>query len=166
MNDRQIMVGQVSGLFGVQGWVKIYSFTQPIENIFSYGPWWLRSVREGKEETEKFVVANSRRQGRGLVAQLAGIDDRNAAADLVGAEIFVDRDQFANTATDEYYWADLVGLTVETEEGGLLGCVDSVLATGANDVLIVEGERRHLVPFVTGQVIKEVDTEAGKIVVV
>ena len=165
MTDRQVMVGRVSGLFGVQGWVKIYSFTQPVENIFRYKPWHLRSVERSQKTAGDYVVADSRRQGKGLVAQFAGVNDRDAAAELVGAKIFVERRQFAGTEPGEHYWADLVGLPVETTDGQVLGLVESLLETGANDVLVIEGDQRHLVPFVTEQVVKDIDMDAGKIVV-
>lgn len=165
MIDRQVMVGRVSGLFGVQGWVKIYSFTQPIENIFRYKPWHLCKEGQSEKDGRDYEVADSRRQGKGLIAQFSGIDDRGKAADLIGAEIFVARRQFAGTGPGEHYWADLVGLPVETVDGQPLGRVDSLLATGANDVLVIEGEQRHLVPFIAGKVVKDVDMDAGKIVV-
>jgi 16S rRNA processing protein RimM len=165
MTDRQVLVGRISGLFGVRGWVKIYSFTQPIENIFRYKPWHLRSVKQGKDIVDELVVTDSRSQGKALVAQFAGIDDRDLAAELVGADIFVERRQFSGTKPGQHYWSDLVGLPVETADGRLLGQVDSLLETGANDVLVIDGDKRCLVPFVVGQVIKTVDLNAGRIVV-
>lgn len=165
MADRQVMVGRVAGLFGVQGWVKIYSFTRPIENIFRYSPWHLRKENQSETNAKCYEVANSRRQGKGLIAQFTGVDARDKAAALVGAEIFVERRQFAGTEPGEHYWTDLVGLSAETVNGEVLGLVDSLLETGANDVLVIRGKRRHLVPFITGQVVKNVDMDAGKIVV-
>jgi len=165
MKDLQVLVGRISGLFGVRGWVKVYSFTQPIENIFRYRPWHLRGVKQGEDIVNEFVVSHSRSHGKGLVAQFAGIDDRDVAAGLVGAEIFVERGQFAGTEPGEHYWTDLVGLSVETVDGKSLGEVDSLLETGANDVLVIDGEKRYLVPFVAGQVVKAVDLDDGKIVV-
>jgi 16S rRNA processing protein RimM len=165
MTDRQVMVGRIAGLFGVQGWVKIYSFTEPIENIFRYSPWHLRKENQSENNANDYEVANSRRQGKGLIAQFTGIDDRDKAAGLVGAEIFVERGQFAGTEPGEYYWTDLVGLSAETLDGQVLGRVDSLLETGANDVLVIQGKRRYLVPFITGQVVKNVDMDGGKIVV-
>jgi len=165
MSDQQVMVGRVSGLFGVQGWVKIYSFTQPIENIFRYRPWQLRKGEQSEKTGENYEVANSRRQGKGLIAQFSGIDDRDKAIDLIGAEIFVERRQFADTEPGEHYWTDLVGLAVETVDGQSLGRVDSLFATGANDVLVIEGNQRYLVPFIAGDVVKDVDVDAGRIIV-
>lgn len=114
---------------------------------------------------DELLVSDSRRQGKGLIARFSGIEDRDTAAGLVGADIFVERRQFTGTQPGEHYWADLVGLPVETADGRMLGEVDSLLATGANDVLVIDGEKRRLVPFIAGQVIKAVDLDTGKIVV-
>lgn len=165
MTNRQVIVGRVSGLFGVQGRVKIYSFTQPIENIFRYSPWRLHKVNQSEKNAGDYEVADWRRQGKGLIAQFTGIDDPEKAAGLIGAEIFVERRQFSGTEPGEHYWTDLVGLPVETVDGQALGHVESLLETGANDVLVIEGDQRYLVPFIIGQVIKDVDMNAGKIVV-
>ena len=158
---RLVLVGRISGLYGVRGWVKIFSYTQPREKIVSYSPWVLR--RDG--DTQSYEIADGRTQGKAIVARLAGIDDRNAAASLIGAEILVAREQFSRAEEHEFFWADLVGLRVETEDGQLLGNVDHLLETGANDVLVVEGQRRVLVPFVMNEVVKRVDIGGGLIVV-
>jgi 16S rRNA processing protein RimM len=127
----------------------------------SYSPWVLR--RDG--DTQSYEITDGRTQGKAIVARFAGIDDRTAAASLVGAEILVAREQFSRAEEHEFFWADLVGLRVETEDGQLLGNVDHLLETGANDVLVVEGQRRVLVPFVMNEVVKRVDIGGGLIVV-
>ncbi len=104
-------------------------------------------------------------KGKTLVARFAGIDDRETAAALVGQDLSVDRDRLPETAEDEYYWADLTGLEVVNREGIVLGRVHNLLSTGANDVLVVRGDRERLVPFVQGQYVLEVDLEAGRILV-
>jgi len=88
---------------------------------------------------------------------------REQAATLVGSQIFVSRDQLPATAEDEYYWSDLEGLEVKTTSGELLGRVEKLMETGANDVLVIRGNREHLVPFVPGQYVKHVDLEGGMI---
>lgn len=127
----------------------------------SYSPWLLR--RNG--DAQSYEVADGRTQGKAMIARLTGIDDRDAAAPLVGAEILVARDQFSDTGEHEFFWIDLVGLRVETEDGQLIGEVDHLLETGANDVLVVDGQRRVLVPFVMNEVVKRVDISGGLIVV-
>lgn len=162
MDQQRVVVGRIAGLYGLKGWVKVISYTEPRKNILSYRPWYVE--RDGV--IEKFDLTAGREQGKGLVAQVAGIEDRDAAATLIGANILVNRDSFAPTGFDEYYWRDLVGLRVTTVEGEVLGVVDSLLETGANDVLVVvQNDHRRLIPFVVGDVVKSVDVEAATIVV-
>ncbi|MFI3157904.1 MAG: ribosome maturation factor RimM [Methylococcaceae bacterium] len=161
MSERYISVGKISGIFGIKGWVKVFSFTDPRENILTYSPWLLK-----KDDQAKAVnVIDGQLQGKTIVAQLAGIDDRDQAADLMGWDIFITRDQLPKAAKGEYYWSELIGLTVETIDGVPLGVVDSLLETGANDVIIVQGERERVIPFLQGQTIINVDLGAGRIIV-
>jgi 16S rRNA processing protein RimM len=156
-----VVVGRVAGLYGVKGWIKVISYTEPRKNILDYRPWHLE--QDGVIEEAGSVTG--RIQGKGLVANLAGIEDRDAAAGLIGANILVNRDLFAQPESDEYYWRDLVGLKVVTTEGVNLGSVESLLETGANDVLVLQGERRRLIPFVVDDIVKRVDLDAAKIIV-
>jgi 16S rRNA processing protein RimM len=154
------VLGRVSGLFGVRGWVKVFSHTSPKENILNYPAWFL--FREG--EWREYKLKQGKTQGKGIVALLEGVDDRNQAAELTGADIAVRRDQLPEISPDEYYWSDLEGRRVVTETGIELGRVDHLFETGANDVMMVKGERDHLLPFI-GQVIKEVDLDGDLITV-
>lgn len=160
-SSEYVDVGRINGLFGVKGWVKIYSHTQPRENIVTYKPWLLRLNGELKE----VKVAEGKRHGKGVVARLEGVEDRDAAQLLMGAEIAIRREQFKALQPDEYYWADLVGLKVENSEGVDLGVVDRLLETGSNDVLVLKGDRERLVPFIQGDVIEVIDLETGEMVV-
>lgn len=161
MDENLVVVGRVAGLYGVRGWIKVISYTDPRKNILGYRPWHL----ERAGIIEPVDLAAGREQGKGLVAQVAGIEDRDAAAGLIGANILVNRELFAQTGSNEYYWRDLVGLRVATIEGVTLGVVDSLLETGANDVLVLQGERRRLIPFVVDDIVKRVDLDAATIVV-
>lgn len=161
MAEQQVLVGRITGLYGVRGWVKVFSFTEPRENILEYAPWQLN--RDGN--STECTVAEGRVHGKGLIARIDGVVDRDAAALYVGAEIRVNRDRFGRVSADEHYWVDLEGLQVETVDGKPLGEVAHLFATGANDVLVVEGERRRLVPFVKGEIVKRVDKDGRKIVV-
>lgn len=151
-----LVLGRISGVYGVRGWVKVFSETEPRENILTYSPWYLGASRAACK------VATGRLQGKGLVARIEGCEDRDRAADLVGQEISVRRDQLPPSHADEFYWADLEGLSVETLDGTPLGRIDRLFATAANDVLVVKGERERLLPFVWEQVVKEVDFELGR----
>jgi 16S rRNA processing protein RimM len=156
-----VVVGHVAGLYGVKGWFKVISYTEPRRNILDYQPWHLEQA--GVIEPAGSLTGQI--QGKSLVAHLAGIEDRDAAAGLIGANIFVNRDLFVQTEKDEYYWRDLEGLQVVNVEGVSLGVVESLLETGANDVLILRGERRRLIPFVVDDIVKRVDLDAAKIIV-
>lgn len=150
-----LQVGYVSGLHGVSGWIKVYSYTDPPANIFDYDPW----IIEYSGQQHVVRLRDSRPQGAGLVAKLADVDDRDQAAALVNAKIFINRTQLPETVVGEYYWADLVGLAVLTDDGVELGTVERLIETGANDVMIIHGDRERLVPWIKGDVVKQVDLE-------
>ncbi len=157
-----ISVGEISGVFGVKGWVKVFSLTDPRENIISYSPWTLKKGSEVKQ----VKLINGKRQGKTVVALIDGVVDRTDAESYCGWEILIDKSQLPETAEGIYYWADLVGLIVETEQGINLGKVDYLLETGANDVLVVkEGKQERLIPFINEQVIKTVDLNNNKMIV-
>ena len=156
-------MGRIVGLYGVQGWLKIESWAEPRMRIFDYQPWRLR-IAPGVET--EISGATGRAQGKGMVAQLPGVDDREQAAALIGNDIYVDRAQLPAAAEGEYYWTDLEGLEVVTIEGVLLGQISHLFATGANDVIVVrEGARERLIPFVQGSYVRSVDLSAGRMVV-
>ncbi len=144
----------------MRGWVRVYSYTQPRENIVRYRPWLLR--REGGAWREAEVI-DGRAHGKGVVARLAECGDRDQAQLLMGCEIGIRREQLPALAPDEFYWNDLIGLRVINTGGEDLGTVEQMLETGANDVLVVRGERERLIPFVMKQVVVEVDLEQGLI---
>ncbi|MDP2099197.1 MAG: ribosome maturation factor RimM [Methylobacter sp.] len=161
MTEQQISVGKISGVFGIKGWVKVFSFTDPRENILTYSPWLLKKG----DESKILNVVDGQLQGKTIVAQLDGINDRDRAASLMGWDVFIRQDQLPKTGKNEYYWSELIGLKVETIDGIQLGVVDSLLETGANDVIIVQGERERVIPFLQGQTITTIDLNAGIIIV-
>jgi len=154
----RVTLGRIVGVFGVRGWVKVESETRPRENILGYRHWHL--ARDGAEW--QVDVLEGRPQGKGLVARLAGVDDRNQAEALVGAEIGIAADELPRAGPDEYYWSSLEGLTVVNAAGIELGCVAHLFETGANDVMVVRGEREHLIPFIR-DVVQEVNLDEGRI---
>lgn len=156
-----INVGKISGVFGIKGWVKVFSFTNPRDNILSYSPWLLK---KGTEE-KIIAVLDGQLQGKTIVAQLDGINDRDQAASLMGWEVFIKHKQLPATSEDEYYWSELVGLSVETIDGVQLGHIDSLMETGANDVVVVKGDRERAIPFLLDQTIVNIDLDAGKMIV-
>ena len=154
--DRLVVLGRIAGVFGVRGELRVESFTEPREGICDYAPWLLRQAGAVSERR----VATGRRHGRGMVVTLDGVTDRDQALALLGAEILVRRSQLPEAKRGEHYWVDLDGLKVETLDGRALGSVSHLFATGANDVLVVRGERERLIPCIPG-VIRAVDAEAG-----
>ncbi len=162
MSEQQhIHVGKISGVFGIKGWVKVFSYTDDRANILYYSPWLLKKA--GETKTLKVIDGNL--QGKAVVAQLEGIHDRDQAASLMSWDIFISHEQLPKAASGEYYWSDLIGLSVENTEGITLGVISGLLETGANDVIIVQGERERCIPFLQGQTVVSIDLNAGKMVV-
>jgi 16S rRNA processing protein RimM len=141
----RLCVGAIVGVFGVQGELKLRSYTDPIHGIARYRPWQLRQRGEAHEFSDPRV----RPHGKGLLLRLPGVDDRDAAERWAG----------------QYYWADLEGMAVSTVDGVELGTVSHLFSTGANDVMAVAGERERLIPYINDQVIRSVDPDARRIVV-
>jgi 16S rRNA processing protein RimM len=157
-----IVVGRIVGLYGVRGWVKVFSHTQPRENILGYTTWYLK--RDG--EWVGIALEEGRTQGKGIVAKLQGCDDRDAAAGLMETSVAIRREQLPPAAPGEYYWADLKGLRVSNLDGVELGRVSHLQETGANDVLVVrQGKQERLIPFVQGQFVTDIDLEKGEMTV-
>jgi len=162
-----LVVGKITGCYGVKGWVKIHSYTEPQENFLGFGQWLLR--RRGAVEPIEFD--DGRAQGKGLVAHIAGVDDRTLAESYRGLEVAVPADSLPDLEAGDYYWSQLQGLQVwcsdQSPEAGdqrvLLGAVDYLIETGANDVLVVkptEGsidDRERLIPYLPGDVVTRVD---------
>jgi len=160
--EQLVTLGHVTGAHGLQGWIKVHSDTSPRENIATYG----RLLLNQGEGWQSWKVSSGRRQGKNVVLKLKGCNDRNAAETLAGARIAIQRDQLPELeAADEFYWTDLEGLAVETAAGESLGSVDHLFETGANDVLVVKGDKERLVPFIWEQVVREVDLESRRMVV-
>jgi 16S rRNA processing protein RimM len=158
--ERKIVtLGHISGVHGISGWLKIHSLTEPREAIFEYQPWLLG------EQRETVRIKQGKRHGKHLIASLENTDGRDQSEQLVNRQIACYRDQFPDLPETSYYWTDLIGLTVETQGGTSLGTIRIMLATGANDVMVVQGERERLIPFVRDSYVKRVDLEQGLVVV-
>ncbi len=154
-----VVVGRIAALYGVRGWVKVFSHTDPRDNILRYQPWLVNLG--GDWQALEHVEGRIHQQG--IVARLDGYEDRDAASTLLGCDIAVRPEQLAVLAPGEYYWSELIGLEVLTTGGVLLGVVEKLLETGSNDVLVVQGERERLIPYLPGQVVMKVDKEQGRI---
>ena len=153
-SEAMVVLGKISGAFGVKGWVKIHSYTENMADIFNYQPLYFKVNQEWKA----VKLIDHQQQSKGLVAKFEHVLDRNAAIKLTGTEIAVLRSQLPVLAADEYYWSDLEGLTVKTITGTVLGKVDHLFETGANDVLVVKhATGEHWLPWVMDSVIRRVD---------
>lgn len=165
--EQRIVAGRIVSIHGVKGWVKVNSFTEPRDNLFKYGPWWLQTGRGWKEiEFDDF-----RKQGKGLVAHIVGLDDRDEARSYCQQIIAVAKQVMPELPGGEFYWHQLEGLkaiAVHDGKRSTLGVVKHMLETGANDVLVVKGNadsldrKERLVPYADPYVLK-VDLEAGEI---
>ena len=155
---KMILVGRFHGAFGVKGEVKLESFTDPPERIFRYQPWTLRDAQGRERACEG---ARGRATNKGVVATVPDVADRDAADALRGTEVWVARSTLPPPAPGEYYWVDLEGLRVVNLEGVSFGTVSHLFSTGANDVLVAQGDRERMIPFVEPDYIKAVDFDAG-----
>jgi 16S rRNA processing protein RimM len=158
--DDLICVGHVLGAQGLKGWIRIYSNTSPRENIVSYSPWLIEQGGELKP-----LAVKGRLQGKNVLAKLEGIDDRTEAEALTGCQLFIRRRQLPGLEAGEFYWSELIGLTVETLQAEPLGVVSGMLETGADDVMVLQGERERLIPFVMDDIVREVDLARRRLVV-
>ncbi len=158
-SPQKVIIGQIVGVYGVKGWVKIHSYTKPIENILKYRCW---QVSVGGTWQNKTLLTG-RKQGKGLVGHIEGVEDRDLARALINAEVAIERSELPKIAEDEYYWTDLIGLEVATLDGQVLGIVDHLFETGANDVLVVKGAREHCIPYIRDDVVRSIDLEAGRL---
>ncbi len=161
-----VVLGKIASPFGIKGWSKIQSHSEPKEQIFSYKPWFV----EKNGQWIEVKVVSSKIQGKGLIAQLDICPDRNAAENVVGLPIAVKREQLAQLEEGEFYWRDLIGLTVVNLEDIELGKVTQLMETGSNDVLVVKGKHEgkrveRLIPYLPGEFVKQVSLAEQTIVV-
>lgn len=160
-NNDLLLVGKLGAAYGIKGWLHIHSFTDPIDNLFEYSPWFIKRNNAWVEiEFDDAKVHN-----QGTVAHIKGCDDRTSAQRLTGAEIAVPRDILPQSDNDAFYFKDLEGLTVITKQGVNLGNVDHLFETGANDVMVVKGDKRRLIPFLMQQTVLDVNLTSKQITV-
>jgi 16S rRNA processing protein RimM len=147
---RKVVLGKIVGAFGVTGWVKVESYTDPIDNILDY-PVWQLSDGEGWRPSK---LITGRVTSKGVQAQLERIADRTAAERSRGILIAVERSELPQPAAGQYYWDDLIGLEAYSPAGELLGRIEDIRATAAHALLLIAGLHdakrvEHLVPLVS-----------------
>lgn len=162
-----VTVGRITAVYGVRGWVKVYSHTQPMDNILRFDRWWL----QGQDGWEPLKIDRGRRRGKGLIAHIEGVDDRNDAAHYCQRDIAIRRSDMPRLEEGEFYWHQLEGLRVISHFDGReydFGRVERLMETGANDVLVVrggEGGRERLIPYLPNEFVTCIDLDAGVITV-
>jgi 16S rRNA processing protein RimM len=152
--DTYILVGKIGTTYGVQGWLKIHTYTEFGASILEYRPWYLEYKDKGWTPIE---IESSRLHNNGIIIKFSHINTPEEARLLTGINIGITRSQLPALNENEYYWSDLVGLTVINKNGEILGKVAYLIATGSNDVLVVKGEKEHAIPFLQGSVITRID---------
>jgi 16S rRNA processing protein RimM len=155
-----VVMGRIRAPHGLKGWIKVQPFTQEIEGLLEYPEWWVG--RDGHWQQHR--ISESAVHGSVVVARLEGFTDRDAAAELRGRDVAVPRAAMPENREGEFYWNDLLGMVVVHRNAAKLGLVQKILETGANTVLVVQGDRELLVPFIE-DVIVDVDLKARKLVV-
>ena len=169
-NSNLVNVGRITAVFGIKGWVKVHSYTDPQENLFDYHPWFLKTAHGVKE----IEIDEAKPHGDSFVAHIVGVDDRDLAMEFTAADIAIERDLLPELDAGEYYWSQLEGLAVFTQFSGTpqrLGVVSKLFETGANDVLVVAAdaesidERERLIPYVPEQFVISVDVNSREILV-
>ncbi|MCX7544297.1 ribosome maturation factor RimM [Marinicella gelatinilytica] len=156
MSDDLLTVGKITGHFGVQGGLKVFSYTQPMDNITAYQQWYIG------ERLYKGIKA--KKHGKTIIAQLPDINSREAAEALIGQTVSVNVSQLSALPEDDFYWHQLIGLTVINQDDQTLGCIDSLFETGANDVMVVKSDQGDmLIPYLYGQTVERVDLVASEI---
>lgn len=160
--DKLIKIGQLKKPYGIKGWLWVHSLTDERGDIFAMSPWWIKTATGFKPLT----VVNWRQQGSGIVAQFDEVPDRNVAETMHGVSIWASSDALPKPEADEYYWSELVGLSVINTQGENLGRIDQLMETGAHDVMVVaatansiDGEQR-LIPWHQQTVLKVNQDEA------
>ncbi|OJA00634.1 16S rRNA processing protein RimM [Rickettsiella grylli] len=161
---KKILVGSIGKPYGINGWVKINSYTEPFTNLIDYRPWYLEAP--GKRSSSILVgVKKCCLHGQQLLALFENSTTPESARFYTNYKIYVERDQFFPLHAGEYYWADLEGLKVYNRENIYLGIIQTIFATGANDVLVISDKKRYLVPFLFNQTIQSIDLKT-KIMIV
>jgi 16S rRNA processing protein RimM len=177
-SSEKVTLGRITGVYGVKGWLKVFSYTDPMEAIVDYSPWFIRPEGHRKHPWNQVKLESGKRHAKTVVVKFAGCDDRNLAMSYIGMEIAIEKSQLESLkGKDEYYWHDLFGLRVINQQNIELGVVKDIMETGGNDVLVVLSEvegadsekgtdsekRERLIPWTMHNAIVSVDLEQGVI---
>ncbi len=159
-----IIVGRLASPHGIHGWLKLLSYTQPVTNILNYPHWFIQKTQDHWEPIDMAALQTTTDNNSHIRIKFAHCDSPEVARAYTNLLIGVTRDQLPPLSVDDYYWSDLEGLSVINHEGVLLGQVSHLFSTGANDILVVKGDRERLLPYIK-DVILEVDLKNRRITV-
>ena len=156
-----VVVGRFGRPHGIKGFITVVSFTDPRENIMQYNGWHIHINNQWQPLELQHLEMNN----KFILTQVAGYPEREDIARLTNKDIAIKREQLPVLAQGEYYWHELIGMTVQNPEGAILGTVTDIMSTGANDVLVLMGEKRHLIPYLPGRSVINVDNSQRVITV-
>lgn len=155
--QQPVIIGKTGSTYGVRGWLKILSFTEEADRIFDYQPWFIQH----NDHWQPVDIQDWKHHQTHFLIKIKNIDQKESAQQLVNRQITVEASQLPTLDEGEYYWRDLIGCEVITVSGDLIGTVTSMMATNANDVMVVkmrlQDKKESLIPFLYGQVVKKVD---------
>ncbi|RKF20908.1 ribosome maturation factor RimM [Alginatibacterium sediminis] len=168
MSEETVIIGRLGAVYGIKGWLKVNSFTEEPEDIFSYQPWLVGPADKQRE----LKLTEWRRHSKSYIVKIEGYDLRELSQTLTGQDISVKSDDLPDLESDEYYWRDLIGMQVVNREGYRMGEVTDLMETGSNDVIVVKanlkdgfGKKERLIPFLESQTIDTVDKDSRVITV-
>ena len=161
-SEELIPVGKIIGTHGIKGQLKVHSYSGNIESLSAARSVILKSADGAlRELTLTSFKANSGK----FIISLQDFDDIDQAKPLQGSELCLKRCHLPKLTDDEYYWSDLIGLQVITDDGSLLGTITDIFETGSSDIYVVQGEKReYLIPAIA-DVVKQVDLNGGRIII-
>ncbi|OUU78575.1 MAG: hypothetical protein CBC38_06865 [Gammaproteobacteria bacterium TMED78] len=158
---KNLVIGRVSNHYGIKGWVKIFSYSDPINNIINYKDWFFLI----NDKLVKYQIIEGKEQNKKIIVKIKNIENREDAEHLIGKDIYIDRASLQVLGNDQFYWNDLEGLEVYTDNDSYLGKVKCLFATGSNDVIVVDGKSEYLIPYLFGDTVIDVNLKKGLITV-
>lgn len=164
-NSDWVVLGEIGRVHGLKGWLKLISFTSPMENILEYSQF--HAMIKGR--AQRLELDAHRLSNKALFVHFKGYDDPESARELTGIELAIDDAELQQLDSGEYYWHQLEGLAVVNQSGQRFGRVSHLIETGANDVLVVAADddsiddRERLIPYLMGSVVSEIDLDKGTI---
>lgn len=155
--DDYIELGSITGFFGVKGWVKLYSHTRPHLGIADYSQFYVGDAKR------QIAFTKIQQSGKYLIGHIDGVDSRESAQAFIKQTLFVKREDLPKL-DNEYYWHELIGLTVINQQGQVLGKITEMMETGANDVMVIHADNgeEHLIPYAVAHFVLAIDTDKGE----